>query len=44
LVVPKGQTLARLAAQYGSSVGAMVRANRIRNPDMIYAGQRLCVP
>ena len=44
LVVPKGQTLARLAVQYGSSVGAMVRANRIRNPDMIYAGQRLCVP
>jgi nucleoid-associated protein YgaU len=44
LVVPKGQTLARLAAQYGSSVGAMARANRIRNPDMIYAGQKLCVP
>jgi LysM repeat protein len=44
VVVPKGQTLARLAARYGTSVLALVRANRIRNADLIYAGQRLCVP
>ena len=44
VVVPKGQTLARLAAEYGTSVGALVRANRIRNADLIYGGQRLCVP
>jgi hypothetical protein len=44
LVVPKGQTLARIARQYGTSVGALVRANQIRNPDLVYAGQRLCVP
>ena len=44
VVVPKGQTLARLAAKYGSSVGALVRANGIRNADLIYAGQMVCVP
>ena len=43
VVVPKGQTLARIAAQYGTSVGALVRANHIRNADLVYAGQRLCV-
>ena len=44
VVVPKGQTLARIAAKYGSSVGALVRANHIRNADLIYAGQIVCVP
>jgi hypothetical protein len=44
VVVPKGQTLARIAAKYGSSVGALVRANHIRNADLVYAGQTLCVP
>ena len=44
MVVPKGQTLARIAAKYGSSVGALVRANHIRNADLVYAGQALCVP
>jgi len=43
LVVPKGQTLARIAAQYRTSVGALVRTNHIRNADLVYAGQRLCV-
>jgi len=43
VVVPKGQTLARIAAQYGTSVGALVRANHIRNADLVYAGQTLCV-
>lgn len=44
VVVPKGQTLARIAAQYGSSVGAIVKANHIRNADLVYAGQTLCIP
>lgn len=44
IVVPQGQTLARIAAQYGSSVGAIVRANGIKNADLIYAGQKLCIP
>jgi hypothetical protein len=42
--VAKGQTLARLAAQYGTSVSAIVRANGIRNADVIYAGQTFCIP
>lgn len=44
LVVPKGETLARIAGQYGTSVRALVRANHIRNADLVYAGQRLCIP
>ena len=44
MVVPKGQTLARIARQYGTSVTALVRANHIRNADLVYAGQALCVP
>lgn len=44
VVVPKGQTLARIAAQYGTSVNALVRANHIRNANVIYAGQMLCIP
>jgi LysM repeat protein len=43
VVVPMGQTLARIAAQYGTSVSALVKANGIKNPDVIYAGQVLCV-
>jgi hypothetical protein len=43
VVVPKGQTLARMAARYGTSVSALVRANHIRDADLIYAGQVLCV-
>jgi hypothetical protein len=44
VVVPRGQTLARLAARYGTTVSALVRANHIPNADLIYAGQRLCLP
>jgi hypothetical protein len=43
VVVPMGQTLARIAAQYGTSVSALAKANGIKNPDVIYAGQVLCV-
>jgi hypothetical protein len=44
VVIPKGQTLARLAVRYGTSVGALVRANHIKNADLVYAGQKVCVP
>jgi len=43
VVVNRGQTLARIARQYGTSVSALVRANHIPNADLVYAGQRLCV-
>lgn len=39
-----GETLARIATRYGTSVTALVRANNIRNADVIYAGQKLCIP
>jgi len=42
-VVSRGQTLARIAGQYGTSVSAIARANGIRNVDVIYVGQRLCI-
>jgi putative chitinase len=36
-------TLSQLAARYGTSVGALARANGIANPDKILVGQRLVV-
>ena len=43
-VVRYGQTLASIARYYGTSVRAIVRANSIRNPNLIYPGQRLVIP
>ena len=43
-VVRRGQNLARIARQYGTSVAAIVSANGLRNPNFIYAGQRLRIP
>jgi len=38
-----GDTLAKIATRYGTSVAFLARYNGIRNPDIIYAGQRICV-
>ncbi len=43
-LIAKGDTLARIAARYGTTISALMKANRIRNPDVIYAGQTLCIP
>lgn len=43
-LIVKGDTLARIAARYGTTIGALMQANRIRNADVIYAGQTLCIP
>lgn len=43
-VVQRGDTLARIAARFGSSVSAILRANNLANPDVIYVGQRLIIP
>lgn len=43
-VVQRGDTLARIAARYGVSVSALATANGIRNPNLIYTGQRLVIP
>lgn len=42
-VVP-GDTLSRLGARNRTTVSALVKANHIRNPDLIFVGQRLCIP
>ena len=43
-VVRRGDTLAKIALRYGVSVTALSRANNVRNPNMIYVGQRLLIP
>ena len=38
-----GDTLAKIAARYGTSVWKLASLNHIGNPNLIYAGQTLCV-
>lgn len=42
-VVARGETLASIAARYGTTVSALARANGISNPSLIYVGQRLVI-
>ncbi|MFH1807750.1 MAG: LysM domain-containing protein [Pseudomonadota bacterium] len=42
--VKRGDTLSGIAARNGTSVDALVRANNIRNPNVISVGQRLTIP
>ncbi len=43
-VVRPGEYLALIAARYGVTVSAIVKANNIRNPNFIYTGQVLYIP
>ncbi len=43
-VVERGENLTLIAARYGTTVGAIVQANDIANPNLIYVGQRLVIP
>ncbi len=43
-VVQRGETLGRIAARYNVTVAAIVAANGIANPSLIYTGQRLTIP
>jgi LysM repeat protein len=43
-VVQRGETLYSIARRYGTSVSAIVSANGLRNPNYIWAGQRLRIP
>ncbi len=43
-VVQRGETLAQIAWRYGTSVSAIMQANGLRNPNLIYVGQRLRIP
>jgi predicted chitinase/LysM repeat protein len=39
-----GDTLSALARRYNTTVSALARANKISNPDKIYAGRALVIP
>lgn len=43
-VVQPGDTLSSIAQRFGTTVDAIVRANNITNPNLIYVGQVLTIP
>ena len=43
-VVARGENLFRISLRYGVSVQAMVWANGLRSPNLVYIGQRLVIP
>ncbi len=44
-LIRRGETLSGIAQRYGTTVDALMRANRqIKNPNLIYAGQTLTIP
>jgi LysM repeat protein len=43
-VVRKGDTLAKIALRFGTSVWRIATANNIANPNLIYPGHRLYIP
>lgn len=43
-VVKPGQNLSQIARYYGVSVQAIIKANNLWNPNLIYAGQHLLIP
>ena len=44
LVVKSGDTLSRLAMRHGTTVEALMKANNLKNPDRLFAGQKLELP
>ena len=43
-VVQRGENLFRIALRYNTTVEAVAAANGIRNPQLIYVGQKLTIP
>jgi lysozyme len=43
-IVQRGDTLSQIAARYDVSVADFVRANAIKNPSLIYVGQKFQIP
>jgi putative chitinase len=43
-IVRPGDTLAGIAWSFGTTVWSLAQANGIRNPNLIYVGQRLYIP
>ena len=42
--VQRGDTLSGIAGHFGVTVPALMAANNLHNPNLIYAGQKLCIP
>jgi LysM repeat protein len=42
--VRRGETLSQIAAQYGTSVSAIVKLNGLKNKNQIVVGQKLKIP
>jgi len=43
-VVRRGETLASVARHYGVTVSALIQANGLQNPNLVYVGQKLRIP
>lgn len=43
-VVKYGDTLYSIAQRFGTTVPVLVKLNNIRNPNLIYVGQAICLP
>jgi len=43
-VVSRGETLSEVAVRYGTTTGALARANRLSDPNLIVAGSSLRIP
>lgn len=44
IIIKRGDTLSALALKYNTTVSKLVELNNIKNPNLIYAGNRLIVP
>lgn len=42
--VKPGETLSRIAADHGVTLGALLQVNRIADPNAVYPGQKLLIP
>jgi LysM repeat protein len=42
--VQRGDTLSGIAVHFGTTVSAIMAANNLTNPNLIYVGQKLCIP
>src|ERR1700736_3641056 len=43
-VVQRGDTLFSIALRFGVSLSALINANNIANPNLIFVGQQLTIP
>ena len=43
-IIQPGDCLSVLAQRYGTTVSVLCELNNIKNPDLIYAGNKLLIP